>query len=288
MTPAQGPGTSRAMLIADDYGLSPEVNDAVLALADARRISGTSALVTAPHFGQAAAALSARSDSLVLGLHLNLTEGSACGAVATVTDGSAFQGLARLIRQSLLRRLDVAAITAEFQRQLARFKTATGRMPDMIDGHQHVHALPQVRQATIALATGADWPAPPMVRNPAAWCEDKLHAPSIVAKATVISVLSRGCNRDFTNAGLPTNTTFAGIANLNDAAAANRDLDTAIGAGRKPRHLVMCHPAIGGDDAIAMRRTAEYEALMALPGLPDRVWHPRRSANGTLAWQFWS
>ena len=42
-----------------------------------------------------------------------------------------------------------ALYLAEIAAQWQRFVTVMGRAPDFIDGHQHVHILPQVRHALI-------------------------------------------------------------------------------------------------------------------------------------------
>ena len=53
--------------------------------------------------------------------------------------------------RALLRRLDRARIAAELRRSSQAFAAAFGRPPDFVDGHQHVHSLPQVRDALLAV-----------------------------------------------------------------------------------------------------------------------------------------
>src|SRR5690606_36013742 len=77
-----------------------------------------------------------------LGLHFNLTEGHA-GAVPA-------QGLGQVLRAAYLRRLPAAQLRSAWRAQLDAFEQALGTPPDFIDGHQHVHQLPGVRQALLA------------------------------------------------------------------------------------------------------------------------------------------
>src|SRR6266853_99625 len=60
------------------------------------------------------------------------------------------RGIRDLIGRGLLRRLDPGALAAEAASQLAAFRSAFGRPPDFVDGHQHVHLLPQVSDALLA------------------------------------------------------------------------------------------------------------------------------------------
>jgi predicted glycoside hydrolase/deacetylase ChbG (UPF0249 family) len=54
-----------------------------------------------------------------------------------------------------LGRLPLAAIGAEWQCQWDRFVDATGHPPAFVDGHQHVHHLPGVRDIVLAAVAAA-------------------------------------------------------------------------------------------------------------------------------------
>ncbi|MCY7319688.1 MAG: ChbG/HpnK family deacetylase [Ramlibacter sp.] len=123
----------------DDFGLHDGVNRAVLALADQGRISATSCMVGAPQWAAGAAALRRLAPGTMdLGLHLDLTENP--------LEPRLRRPLHRLISLSLARCLDRAALAAEIDRQLDCFEQHLGRAPDHVDGHQHVHQLPVVRE----------------------------------------------------------------------------------------------------------------------------------------------
>ena len=57
--------------------------------------------------------------------------------------------------QRVPRRLDPAALADEIASQVREFVDAFGRAPDFIDGHQHVHLFPQVRDALLEVAKEA-------------------------------------------------------------------------------------------------------------------------------------
>jgi chitin disaccharide deacetylase len=121
------------VVCADDAGWS-EVNDAVIRThAGEQQISAVSLLIDGPTAAQwSSHALSA---SCGLGLHFNLTWSPATGS----------RELGRLVGSAFSGLLDSRSIDGEIARQLGRFERLIGRPPDFIDGHQHVHVLPLIR-----------------------------------------------------------------------------------------------------------------------------------------------
>jgi predicted glycoside hydrolase/deacetylase ChbG (UPF0249 family) len=141
-------------LCADDYGLSPAIDRGILQLAQAWRLTDVSCLVNGPRWPQAARELAAlavvRQGRVRTGLHFNLTEGRPLSPeLASVWPQ--FPQLETLIVDAHLRRLPEAALRAELQAQMQAFEQGRGKAPSHVDGHQHVHHLPQVREALLAL-----------------------------------------------------------------------------------------------------------------------------------------
>jgi chitin disaccharide deacetylase len=145
----------RIWLCADDYGISPAVNTAIRELLLDGRLNATSVMVVAPSWSRSEASLlsslRAAGRLRAIGLHLTLT-----GQFRPLTPsfkplcGSTFRPLADMIFLSWLRRLDRSALATEIAAQLAAFSAAFGHPPDFLDGHQHVHLLPQVREEVVA------------------------------------------------------------------------------------------------------------------------------------------
>jgi len=238
----------RIALCADDFGGGLAVNAAILALARAGRLGGVSCQVEAPRFATDAAALAALSDRVDLGLHLDLAPGRG--------------GLVPLLVRTHARALSRRAVGARIARQLDRFEAAFGRAPDFVDGHQHVHALPVIRDALLdALATR--YPAPgPVVRN-------TVPLRSRGAKAAIVALLGgAGLRRALRARGVPHNADFAGVYAFGGGSYPTRF--RAWLAGAADGTLVMCHPGLApGDpgDPIAAARAAElaYLSSAALP-----------------------
>ena len=139
-------------LCADDYGLSPGVNRAIRDLIARGRLNATSVMVVGSAIGrdEVDALNTAASDNprCAIGLHATL---SAPFHPLTMhfrpLDGGLFPPFPKLLRASLLRRLDVEMLGAELTAQIAAFTALFGRAPDYVDGHQHVQLFPQVRDA---------------------------------------------------------------------------------------------------------------------------------------------
>lgn len=143
--PAAAGARTAVCICVDDFGLHPAVNDAVFALARRGRISATSAMVGGAGWTDGAARLRAGElPALEVGLHLDLTE-------PLIRSGDLRMPLRRLIGASYARRLDAGRLRAEVERQLDAFESDLGRPPAYVDGHQHVHQLPQVRDALLSV-----------------------------------------------------------------------------------------------------------------------------------------
>jgi predicted glycoside hydrolase/deacetylase ChbG (UPF0249 family) len=157
----------------DDFGLHEGVNQAVFDLLALRRISAVSCLVDGPAWASGAAGLRAavsapqarqgdpmdaadtgHDEPLAdVGLHLNFTEAldadSAVHASAQQVPRLPVRPIGALIKACYLRQLDEPALVREIERQWDLFEAVWGRAPDFIDGHQHAHQLPQIRDALL-------------------------------------------------------------------------------------------------------------------------------------------
>ncbi|HVH09803.1 MAG TPA: ChbG/HpnK family deacetylase [Gemmatimonadales bacterium] len=137
---------------ADDFGLSPGVNDGILEAHAAGTVSSISMLVNAPGWEHGLAALRQMSRPPGVGLHLNLTAGEPVGEPRLAEGPTGrFPGLVRLLARALARQIDPAHIAQECAAQLARLR-AVGLPVTHIDSHRHVHALPGILEAVVETA----------------------------------------------------------------------------------------------------------------------------------------
>ena len=249
------PRTRALILCADDYALHPLVDDAVLQLAQAGRLSATSCMTTSPLWRAAAPLLHTVRDRLALGLHFNLTEGHGGAHPA--------QPLGSVIRQAYLRQWPMEQLRAQWQTQLDAFEQALGTPPDFIDGHQHVHQLPGMREAMLTeLQARYTQDEMPWVRSTAP-AGGLWRSP----KASIIAALGGwSATRSWRQAGVPLNHGFGGVYGFDapDVAAYGAHMAQWL-AQMGDGALMMCHPAtaVVEGDAIGAQRPVEFAYLMS-------------------------
>lgn len=132
-------------LCADDFGLSVGISRGIARLAQAQRLTAVTCITNSSHWAEASALLRGLPDTVDVGLHLNFTEGKPLSQrLARVWP--ALPALPKLIALAHLGRLPRAEVRQEVHAQLKAFIAVRDAPPQFIDGHQHVHHLPGLRQ----------------------------------------------------------------------------------------------------------------------------------------------
>jgi predicted glycoside hydrolase/deacetylase ChbG (UPF0249 family) len=253
----------RIWLCADDYGIASGVNSAIRDLISRGRLNAASVMVVAPSFTPAAAEALAQSrpdaGTLAIGLHVTLTAPfrPLTGHFAPLRD-EAFLPVGATLGRALARRLRREKLAAEVAAQVQAFVVAFGRAPDFIDGHQHVHLFPVVRDAvleTVKLAAPHAWMRQCGQALP---LNQRLSNP----KALLLDIFSREFRRRARAYGVNTNPAFAGAYDFKStaefAALFVRFLHWLPDGG-----LVMCHPGLVDAelkrlDPLTTQREREY------------------------------
>lgn len=158
----------RLIINADDFGITPDVTDSILACHDAGAVTSTTFMANGSDAERAADAARSRA-SLSTGLHFNLTEGEPQTDPSRVptllTSSGSFVGRGELVRRWMQGHLAPEEVWLELQSQLARMRRL-GLEPSHLDSHQHVHALiPTVAYAVRRVASSLGRPA----RTPWTW-----------------------------------------------------------------------------------------------------------------------
>lgn len=249
-------------LCADDYGLAPGVDAAIVDLIARGRLNATSAMVVSPNFTAAGAAsllrLNVPRRRVAIGLHLTLSAPFRPRAFAP-TQAGGFLPLAPLMARGLVRLLSPPALAAEINAQLSAFIAAFGAPPDFIDGHQHVHLLPQVRAALLD-AMAARCPNA-LVRQ----CGRGRPLLRLDPKGLLLDRLSLGLTRAAKARGIATNPSFAGTYTYTEAADFAAVFPSFLEYHRDGG-LIMCHPghvdaALVALDPLTQLREREHAFL---------------------------
>lgn len=284
-TPGMPPPVAPRLLAVcvDDFGLHAGVNQAVFELLALRRISAVSCLVDGPVWASGAPALrdaawpAGQPQPLAdVGLHLNFTEALNPATQAACPP----RPLGALIRACYLRRLQLPTLVREIERQWAAFEAVWGRPPDFIDGHQHAHQLPQIREALAQVLARRCGPA---AGQPRPWLR-QCQSPgwrawragislSDTVKAHVIARLGAPVvGRLARRLGLPHSQRLLGVYPFDaDAARYLQRWQAWLHLVRPQGDLLMCHPAVPQavpppwPDAIAASRHMEHTVLTGAP-----------------------
>lgn len=255
---------------ADDAGMHPSTDDAILRCAAAGVLKSASVFIqgpTAPAFVDRAL-----HAGLGLGLHFNLTEGRALtGHVGALThrSGEFLGDKHRTWSIALAGGVSQEAIGAEFLAQFQRAR-ALGYEPEHVNGHQHVHVLPSIRDAVreALLQLGAR----PWVRVPNG------HASTILVSGLDPAVLREHAHalRMLLQAEFPMTTAFCGLAFAEQPTEAEylRELPTDPSATVE----FMLHPGARPGSPFTEHAHREREAhVLCSPrlhaALKDRGWH---------------
>jgi predicted glycoside hydrolase/deacetylase ChbG (UPF0249 family) len=170
---------------------------------------------------------------------------------------------------AVMRRFARDALVREISGQMQAFAAAFGRPPDFVDGHQHVHLLPQIGDALLHVVKET---------APHAWVRQCGRALPFAArladrKSLLLDIFSYRFRRAAAALGVRTNPAFAGAYEFDDGADFTalfpRFLDGLPDGG-----VIMCHPGFVDAelrrlDPLTTLREKEYAFLAgdAFPAL---------------------
>jgi predicted glycoside hydrolase/deacetylase ChbG (UPF0249 family) len=248
-------GTAKASfsfcLCADDFALSPGVSRGILEAVGAGRLSAVSVMTTRPAWPEGAQALLPFTAKADIGLHLNLTLGKPLGDMPSFAASGRLPEIRQVVKAARQRLLPDAEIADEISRQLDRFCKHFGAPPAFVDGHQHVHILPQIRSSLFACLEQRELAGKIWLRTSSDYPSRILRRGVEVAKALAVAWLARGFTREAAARGFSTNEGFAGFSAFDPAQDYATDFARYLRAPGR-RHLIMCHPGYCDEELVAV------------------------------------
>jgi predicted glycoside hydrolase/deacetylase ChbG (UPF0249 family) len=256
-------------LCADDYGISAGVDDGVLELAGRGRITAFSCMTASPRWPQAGAQLGPHFGKIDIGLHFVLTQLTPLGPMPRLAPRERFPSMGTLYAKSFLRQINLLEIEAEFSRQVDAFTAVTGRIPDFVDGHHHVHQLPGIRDVVAqAWSRRRGW-----IRNTATSATGLTSRSAAPLRAAVLALIGGAARRTWRAAGIATNADFAGVRSFREREPFGALMRRYL---KRPHAglLVMCHPGrtdaqLALIDTVTETRVGELEYLSSERFLAD-------------------
>ena len=256
--------TRRIALCVDDFGLHAGINRAALQLAAMARATAITCLVGGPAWKTWSPALAGLdSAGIDIGLHLDFT--------ASPLIAASRRALPALVASAYGGALQPGLLRAEISAQLDAFEQALGRAPAFIDGHQHVHQLPAIRQALLDVldrrrAAPRPWlrqtrcagagSEPDLAALPQTWAEG--------CKPRLIEALGAAAlGRLARQRGYAQNQHLLGVYDFSGGRQRYLALLRGWLARAREGDLLMCHPSLPvcSTDAILAARIVEFEVL---------------------------
>jgi chitin disaccharide deacetylase len=249
------------IICADDYGLSPDIDEAILDLLKRGSLSAVSCLVVLPgacsNQFKPLLEFKERAD---LGLHFALIvppDAGWKGNFQALPGNSSYAGL---VRSALLGRVNLTEVKRALEIQYDTFVQQLGKDPDFIDSHLHVHQLPGIREALLGFVQSIPEKRRPYLRNTAMGLRQIARQGHSCGKCAAIGWFGRQFQRQLKKRGLTTNQAFSGVYNFSEWSQYAARFPCFMEQLSTPNGLLMTHP--GFDEPW---RRAEYEVLKQHP-----------------------
>lgn len=235
MTTASVP-MKKLVLCADDFAWSAQVSQAIGKLAQAQRISATSAMVCSPRWAEDAAILQDTRGHIDVGLHLDWTSPFAIDqghghSLATI--------MLRSVLPTALGGLNANAVRVQIECQLDAFEAVWHAPPDHIDGHQHVQQFGIVRRELLKIMQRRYARTPPYLR-----VSRPPPGPADFKGRVMAAWGSQALSHAAAQYGIPCAPALSGIYDLfNDRVHYAERMDAWLHAVPEAT-LLMCHPGL--------------------------------------------
>ncbi len=256
----------RIAIAVDDVGLHPGICESVLKLAHIGRVQAAGCMVGGDRWPADAVQLRRLPRTQIeLGLHFDLTE--------VPLRMKPVRQLPLLWCAAYARAMPKAALSGEIDAQLDAFESAVGRPPDFVDGHQHVHQLPLIRDVLLERLARRYAGARPWLRATRRPFPASGVAPRSPTDRTPVREALKPWLIELL--GAKALATDAAAAGFTQNRALIGSYDFSGGAGRYARlmenwldaagdgDLLMTHPSMmrGASDGLGQARRDEYEVL---------------------------
>ena len=276
----------RLILNADDFGLTPGINRAVIELFQAGALTSTTMMATGGAFSDAVS-LARKNPGLGVGCHLVFVDGMPISHPESIpsllgADGKCFRPSIHDFAQAALRNtIKPAELALETSAQIQKMQRA-GIDVTHIDSHKHTHQFPAIAKTVLHIARRCGVRA---VRYPfePAWSEEMSRGTTPLMRRLQLKVLHRFEPGFRALMDGSDETTTAGTLGIAATGAMDQNglrelLHELVKQKDDKVYELCCHPghidlALGAESTrLRESREAEYRALLAL--IPEMKEHP--------------
>ena len=265
----------RLIINADDFGLTPGINRAIIELHRAGAVTSATLMATGPAFDDAVS-LALANPNLGVGCHLVFVDGiPLCHAESIPTllgaDGKTFRPSIFDFAQAALRgTIDPQDLARETLAQIQRLQRA-GIDVTHVDSHKHTHLFPAITKTVFHIANRCGVPC---MRNPIEprWSANMASSFSRRLGLRIFEQFQpafRTLTRDAATSGLiPDGTLGMASTGTLDAALLRRMMDCLIAEHDDSTYEMLCHPGYNDADLdrqstrLRISREVEYATLL--------------------------
>ena len=252
-------------ICADDFGITENVSSAIIKLIKKKRITETSCIVISNSFKNDSETLMNYQNKIGIGLHLTLTDFKAFNRLKSLTINDEMPNFNKLLKSSIIKEIAPKEIEKEINFQIDVFENSLGFLPNFIDGHQHVHQLPIVRDCLIKVIKERYSENLPWVRNSYDEIFKILKRNVSILKAISIGLFGKKLKITVKENHIKSNDGFSGIYSFSNKIPYENLFKKFI-LDIKNNHLLMVHPGHSDEklskiDPVTTSRDIEYEFL---------------------------
>ena len=253
------------IICADDFAQNTSISKAIIALSIKGKISATSCMTNSPNWKEHAALLKPIKN-IDKGVHLNFTHSMPLSPNLKEKIHTWPSSLLTVIHWLITKKLNSKDIELEIEYQLCEFENCLNQVPDFIDGHQHIHHFPIIRNALLTVYKKKySWL--PLSKKPyirIASSRPHLSEAYWLKKKIIQWLGSERLKKSLLHNAIPFNQHFAGVYPFNHKQP-YETIITDILSIIKNNSILMCHPGMESKDKhdpIALSRIDEYNYLL--------------------------
>ena len=231
------------IICADDFGLREDIDEAILELCQLGKLSAVSCMVGLARCDKALMTrLLEHHLKVDIGLHLSLTDEGLPLSPPAALHESDYPTFSVFLRRALLGQLRADEVSKAVSAQYELFLRKSGRKPDHIDGHLHVHQLPAVRRGILNFVLTLPPEDRPYLRN-TSMSVSKIHRAGLPwIKAGLIGSLGTRMKAALRAHQLSTNEEFAGIYDFADWRRYPEFFPKFTACLHNPNAILVVHP----------------------------------------------
>jgi len=250
-------------ICADDFGITSNVNLAILNLVKIKSLTEVSCITLTKNFEFDAIKLKEYKNDISVGLHLTLTDFKPLSGNKFLIKKNKMFSAKDLFSKCVFNKIPDIYFLEEINLQIEKFKNILGFYPDFIDGHQHIHQFPVIRRCLIKILKEKKLHDKIWIRNSSENISSILVRKVSILKCLILSMFGNSFKKKLIKENIKTNDGFSGIYDFSE----KKDYTTLFKKfiiKNSNNHLIMVHPGFSDQilsdlDSVTKTRDLEYE-----------------------------